>query len=460
MTATASNGAVDALVAALVAQCARYGIGASHRVCVGLSGGCDSVVLLHLLARLARAGRFRLSAVHVDHQLNPRSAVWADACRAHCEALGVPLQIAKVRVVRAGHGLEAAARQARHAVFDALEADICALAHHADDQAETLLLRLTRGAGVRGAAGMAPFGADTRPARWRPLLSEERAALRALAMDAGWSWVEDESNADCRLDRNAVRHRILPRLTRWRAGSVAALGRAAAHFREADSLLADLAALDGADCGGDPLQLARLRMLDDARLRNLLRYRVLGVGLQPGSDARLGETVRQLRCATGTALALPFGEALVAVYRERVWVLPALATPAPQTWSGHAPACLPWALASLDIRSAVGEGLSAARIARAASLQFDVPRPGMTLRCHPKRPARVLRKAAQLQGLPPWLRPQLPVLWADEAPLWVGGIGIADHALAKPGEPAWVIRWPVPAGLLSDLDEDRAAASG
>ncbi|MDR2838830.1 MAG: tRNA lysidine(34) synthetase TilS, partial [Azonexus sp.] len=147
------------------------------RICVGLSGGCDSVVLLHLLRQQPDwAGR--LSAIHIDHGLSPNAHVWADFCADYCRQLGVPLRIHRVTVARSsGSGLEAAARAARYTAFAEVDADCLALAQHRGDQAETVLLNLLRGAGVNGAAAMPGERRHGHLRLWRPLLDETRADI-------------------------------------------------------------------------------------------------------------------------------------------------------------------------------------------------------------------------------------------------------------------------------------------
>ena len=132
-------------------------VGAGDRLVIGLSGGIDSVVLLDILIRLAPRLKFKLSAVHVNHQLSPNASRWARFCRSLCRARGIPLRVVKVDVAR-GDSIEAAARAARYQVFSKLRADYVVLAHNQDDQAETLLLQMLRGAGVRGLAAMPLVG--------------------------------------------------------------------------------------------------------------------------------------------------------------------------------------------------------------------------------------------------------------------------------------------------------------
>jgi tRNA(Ile)-lysidine synthase len=172
-------------------------------VLVGLSGGLDSTVLLHRLAADPAMRARGLRAIHVDHGLQAASAGWAAACVVTCEALGIDCVVRRVDVVDTGHGPEAAARDARRSAFaDALrDGEWLALAHHRDDQAETLLLRLLRGSGVDGLGAMRATVPFARGTLWRPLLPFARAQLHAAATAAGLAWHEDASNLDARFDR-------------------------------------------------------------------------------------------------------------------------------------------------------------------------------------------------------------------------------------------------------------------
>src|SRR5205807_7127707 len=160
----------------------------SKRLAVGLSGGVDSVVLLHVLKQHPE---FNLSAIHVHHGLSPNAGAWARFCRALCTRWGVPLAVRRVKVAKRGAGLEAAAREARYRAFKNVPCDAVALAHNRDDQAETVLMNLLRGAGVRGASGMAPRNRFDGKMLLRPLLEVPRAAILAYAREQGLQWVED-----------------------------------------------------------------------------------------------------------------------------------------------------------------------------------------------------------------------------------------------------------------------------
>ena len=206
------------------------------RFALGLSGGLDSVVLLHVLHALAPRFGYRLRAVHVHHGLSANADAWARHCRRLCRALGVPLSVRRVRIAsRKGRGIEAAAREARQGVFTRVQADIIVLAHHLDDQAETVLLQLLRGAGLRGASAMPAVGQLGAKRLLRPLLEVPREAIARHARAQGFEWVDDESNAQDAITRNYLRHRVAPliaaRFPRWRES----LARAARHFAAAQA---------------------------------------------------------------------------------------------------------------------------------------------------------------------------------------------------------------------------------
>ena len=268
---------------------------------VAFSGGLDSTVLLHLLASLAQREQFPpLRAIHIQHGLQVAAEAWPAHCQRVCAALKVPLLVREVQV-QAGASLEQAARDARYAAFaSVLGADELLLtAQHRDDQAETLLIRLLRGAGARGLAAMPasrPLGAGQLV---RPLLDVSRDELQTYARANGLDWVEDPSNRDERFSRNFLRRQVLPLLTsRW-PQAMASMARSAAHLSEAQGLLdelaqGDLAALDTpsrfAWLALPSLPLAPLLKLSAARQRNLLRYWLAPLTPLPDSDHWVGWT--------------------------------------------------------------------------------------------------------------------------------------------------------------------------
>lgn len=455
---------VDALPESAAAVLAAAGVGAGSRVCCALSGGADSVVLFELLRRLQPRFGFGLLAAHVDHGLSPNAPAWARACVERCAAAGVPLQIFRVEVDRAhADGLEAAARAARHAALAQADCDWLAFGHHQDDQAETLLFRLLRGTGVRGAAAMRavePGGAG-RPGRLRPLLGLRRAQILGWAGAHGLAWAEDESNAELRFTRNALRHRLLPVAEDLFPAAVPTLARAAAHFAEADVLLGELAAIDAAACGAPALRGAHLvalrragfLALSAARQVNLLRWLLRASAAPSPGSVPLGEALRQLRaCDPAHPLRLPLGAWACCAYRDRVWVEPAEpALPQGLRWQGEA--VMRWGGDEVRLTEAIGEGLDRNRLECAGEVRLAPRGEGLRLRLHPARPRRELRKLCQEAAIPAWLRDRLPVLWVDGEPAWVGGIGVAAEFACAPQAPGLVPEWR-PGGVPASAPPD------
>lgn len=277
-------------------------LSAGRRIGVAFSGGLDSTVLLHRLTQLS-AGQgvapvFSLFALHVHHGLSPNADAWATHCQRVCAALKVPLTLTRVTVIPTDKGLEAAARSARMAAFADFfrtqDLDWLMLAQHRDDQAETVLFRLLRGAGSRGLAGMRQESVQHGVRLWRPLLSVSRAELHAWAVAQGLDWIEDESNQDSRHTRNWLRHEVLPKLRQRFPALDAVLARTARQCAEDADLLDALAALDALtvfDSAGC-IQTRPLAALSEPRARNLLRHWLAGQGLHL-DRARLDDLLRQ-----------------------------------------------------------------------------------------------------------------------------------------------------------------------
>lgn len=296
-------------------------------IAIAYSGGLDSTVLLHAAARIAGAGR--CIALHVHHGLSANADAWLAHCAETAQALGARFDAARVDVPRAsGQGIEASARDARYRALETMCARYGArtlwLAQHADDQAETVLLQLLRGAGIAGLAAMAP---QYRPAlvdvvRMRPLLHLLRAQLERYAQQHALRWIDDESNTDTRYARNALRVDVLPALAPHFPGFRDALARTAQHAAAAQRLLDDLAAIDlRAVARADVRVLSRdaFVALDDERGANLLRYWMRSLGLPGASAARLAEMVKQLRAARDAhALRVDHAGWRLRLYRDDV----------------------------------------------------------------------------------------------------------------------------------------------
>src|SRR4029453_17919066 len=329
----------------------------------------DSMVLLDALALAASSSRVSLSAVHVHHGISPNADAWAEFCAVECAARAVPLTVHRVCVEGAATlGLEAAARAARYNAFAAVAEDFLALAHHAVDQAETLLLQLLRGAGPHGLAAMPlvrPL--PSRCALLRPFLGLPDQAIEAYAHARELRWIDDESNADISLKRNFLRHEIAPRLAVAFPGYPATLARAAPPQAQAAALLADLAAIDARDAtiaGADPAVLdrdafARLASSAPHRAKNLLRWFLRQHGLKAPSAARLDAMQLQLSHApAGGRLAHDGVE--IGVHRGRIVVHPPAIAPFAADWHGEASLLLPHG--TLEFSATEGAALAASML--------------------------------------------------------------------------------------------------
>ena len=431
--------AVDTVDAAIDAALTTH-VGARSRVAVALSGGMDSMVLLDAMARLSERNAIALSAVHVDHGLSPNAGSWAEFCAAQCAQRRLPFALHRVQVARErGRSLEALARSARYERLLAEDVDVVALAHHADDQAETLLLQLLRGAGPHGAGAMPGYRAG-RPALLRPLLDLPRAVIAAYANERGLTWIEDESNADRAHARNALRHEVTPLLAAHFAGYPLTLARAARHQAEAARLLDQLGEIDAAgaiDAKG--LDCARLAALSPERARNLLRWFLRTENLRPPSEAQLAEMFRQLADPAADARTrIRLDEVEIGVYRGRV----AVHAPPPeafqQQWHGEAEVALPGGV--LAFRPATGTGLANAKLERAC-VTLRSRAGGERIRLAANRPTRAVKQLLQEAQLAPWLRQSLPLVWCDDELAAIPGVGVALDFQAAAGEPGWTLDW-------------------
>jgi tRNA(Ile)-lysidine synthase len=288
-----------------------------QRVAIAYSGGLDSSVLLHCAASLSASRDIVLSTIHINHRLSPNAQLWAAHCARQSAALDIPHTAVSVNVMRgSAEGLEAAARQQRHAVFAELPVDWIALAHHLDDQAETLMHNLLRGTGVRGMAGMLPVRANY----LRPLLGITRQQLLDYAVHYALTWCDDESNDDLHYTRNYIRHTVMPVLEARYPAVATQLAATASRFADAQTLLEDLARVDAGDTPlSFPFPVAVLAALQANRACNLLRCLLANIQRQAPSQAQLTEFVRQvLEAGPDRHPQLDFGHCTLRVKNRQV----------------------------------------------------------------------------------------------------------------------------------------------
>ena len=422
---------------------------------IGLSGGVDSVSLLHILVSLSVRLDFVLSALHINHGISPSANKWEKFCLKLCNDYDIPIKITKLKVSKlAGTSLEAAARDARNSIFNRQKANYIVLAQHTDDQAETLLLQLLRGAGVKGLGAMPVIknyiSADrqilvTRPRVLRPLLSVSRCEIEGYAKRNKLSWIMDESNDDISFDRNYLRHEVLPLLEKRFPSYRTTLLRSSKHMAEAGCLLDELAGIDSKDCIiSDKLQIDGLRKLSFPRARNLLRYNLAQQGAVLPSTVKLEDILRQLLSSRlDSKLHISFGRTEIRCFKGSVHIQQTSVLPDKKwsfVWKGEKNLAIAELGGSLRFISKKGAGINLQKLKkRPVILRFRLG--GERMRPDCKRPRRSLKNLLQETSLPSWKRESLPLLFSGEHLVWAPGIGVDCGFQAGVSDPGLLVSW-------------------
>ena len=396
-------------------------------LCVAFSGGPDSTALLHALAQLPLARARGLRALHVDHGLHADSPLWAQHCQAFCHSLDITCEVLTVQVPRgSGMGLEAAAREVRHAALAAelRDVELLLFAHHRDDQVETVLLKLLRGAGPDGLGGMRvlrPFG---RGQLWRPLLKLSRQQLHDYVAAHQLDCIDDPSNADIRLARNRLRHDVLPQLVNYwpqAAASIlhsAALSRAAADTLRTQWLVAFTELHDPLTGSLDADQwLALAPALREPLLDHWLHAR----GRSAPTTAQRQQIERQCLARAGRLPCVRWDDTELHIWKDRLWALP-LAREIDPDW--HAD----WQGEPLALPDGGELSLADPTARLAQSLHVRLRRGGERIKPDGDPHTRELRDLFQQARTPPWQRQACPLLHADHAL-----VAVADRWLSARG---------------------------
>ena len=386
------------------------------RIIVAFSGGPDSVCLAALLAR---AGLKRsIECIHVDHGLDPESRERAKTAARLSAELGLSCRIETVQV-HSRSGIEASARKARYACLaDHVEGgDVLVTAHHADDQAETILMRLIRGAGSAGMAGIPRLRRFARGWLARPLLDWSREEIRAWLEHHDLEWLDDPANQDPAMDRNYITHEIMPAiLARW-PGAVDSIRRSGRLAEGASRVLAEVSL---ADCNrfaapGRRLQRAAVERLDDFRFGELLRQWCHQMGHAAPPASRLEEFINQLhQAATDRQPEMRWDESVLRAHDQwlRLEHADDIAADWFQHWSGRDPLVLPGRLGSLQMTPPPSDG--------GLELTVCLGRHGEKLQLEGHDHPVAVRKLMQRSGVPPWHRDLWPRLWLKDSLVAVG----------------------------------------
>lgn len=418
------------------------------RFLIAYSGGLDSHVLLHLMASLGREAGYSMRAVYVNHNIQPESRSWAVHCRDVCRALDVELEVLDVDASEPGkESPESWARHKRYAAIENVlaEGDVLLTAHHRDDQLETFLLRLLRGAGVLGLTSMRAVRRLGNGLHARPLLNYSRVQLLAYAGQNGLEWIEDPSNADKGLDRNYLRHEVIPAV-RYRWPSVALpVVRTIDTLEETQELLDDLACQDLLICGAEGpgiLYVERVKLLSAPRQKNMLRYWCRMLGLPPPDSRRLSQIL------TGVIGARHHSKARVgwkgAELRRHGQHLH-LGAPlgefdrsAIRVWDFTGPCRLEDG--ELSAVADRGNGLKQ-QVCTGARVEVRYRAGGEKIRLPGRTCTHKLKKLFQEAGTPPWLRERTPLIYVNDKLAMVAGLWTNADFAAEGDESSWTVIW-------------------
>ena len=410
---------------------------------VALSGGVDSVVLLNLLHQLQKKHHFTLKASHVHHGLSQNADKWVKFCEKLCGKLSVPLDIHYIQLPKKKSlGIEGEARQLRYEKLLQSKSDVVVLAHHADDQTETFLLQLIRGAGIKGLSSMAHFDETRR--LWRPLLNTSRIDIESYAKLHKLKWIEDESNLNIDFDRNFIRSKILPILKKRFNHIIKVISRSTSHLAEAQNLLNDLARLDlksylKSNKYKHKLQVKFLNKLSLSRAKNVLRYWLEINGQMMPSKELLDELLRQVLTAKKDAtLKIELSKNVeIRRYKDEIYIVkknPQNRKNYEIVWAGESEISLPNGQ-KLTFKKVKGKGISLAKI-KNKKLIISNRRGGEFFKPDSKRPTKKVKQLLQESNLPLWERESLPLIFIGDELASIPNYGIDIKFQAKPKEVA------------------------
>ena len=432
----------------------------ANHLYVGYSGGLDSHVLLHVIIELI--GKKRITAVHVNHQLSSNSDIWQKHCEDRCLEIGVDIICKTVSIKNRGTGIEDAARNARYSVFEKLlkKNDLLILAHHADDQIETMLFRLFRGSGIKGMSGMPISRLLGNGELFRPLLPFFRRDLESYALANQINWIEDDSNLDVSFDRNFIRHKLIPTINERWPNSSFQLNRSANIFAESDFLINILAQKDFAivtevsERVGWSISIDKLNGFEIIRQKNILRYWFNLHNLTLPSYAVLDNALDQMIGSKADAEPIvSWGDLQLRRFNKKLYLLPfnfddpnysfkkkkglELLEKYSIKWDGSSQLILPDS-SSLCVKRKIKGGL---KMDFKKNLEIRFRSGGE--RCKPKgrSGSNTLKKLFQEYSLEPWLRNNIPLIYIDNHLAAVGDLWVCDEFCAEPDELGIQLEW-------------------
>jgi len=428
---------------------------------VAYSGGLDSHVLLHAMAQIRDQLGCSLQAIHIHHGLQQSADVWLQHAIDESQRLDINITPLKLNLQPAkGESLEAVARDARYKAMRELlgTGDMLLTAQHQNDQAETLLLQLMRGSGLSGLAAMPELAVFGEAWLARPLLEFTRAELLQYAKQHNLNWVEDESNADLRFDRNYIRHQLMPLIEqRWPASS-RTLARTARHCAEAQQLIDHLAKADISQVvinDTNTLSVTGLRQLPPPRCRAVLRHWVVTQGFQLPSTAHLDRILKEiLAAAEGRTPLVTWRGVELRRFRNQLFIMAPLPQHDPITslpWEGFSTLQLPTGIGHLNLELSIGRGICS-NLWQQGDVEVRFRQGGERCRRQGETVSRSLKKIFQEQlSIPPWLRDRVPLVYIDGELAAVAGYFVCEPFAAPAAKPSIAPRWETDVSIANQL---------
>ncbi len=414
----------------------------AKRYLVGYSGGLDSQVLLTAMTQLVDLTA-PIVAVHINHSINSDSDRWQEYCAEVADDLKINFLTKKIDAnPPTGKSPEAWARKKRYAAFSSLmkEGDILLLAQHQNDQIETFFLQLLRGAGPHGLASMPMRANFSVGLLVRPLLEVKRQDLECYAQENQLQWIEDPSNQDYCYDRNYLRHEIMPLINKRWPGYTGSISRSVALQSDACVLLNSMASddLDSVRCeNSSSLSVQKLRELNDITIRNLLRYWVVNTGFTLPSSQQLRQLIDTvLNAADDRSPCVNWADVEVRRYRDQLMIMSHQVQQDPDIsfqWSLKKP--LKLSIGILSAKKIMGKGF----LIDSDSVDIRFRQGGEELKIGGHSHTITLKKFFQEQGVPPWVRGRIPLIYSDQKLVAVSDLCIVNQFVVDNTTEGWVV---------------------
>jgi tRNA(Ile)-lysidine synthase len=410
----------------------------NKKIWVAYSGGVDSHVLLHLLATRLSEHCQAIHAIHIDHGLQSQSKQWTQHCADIAAELNVDFIAVEVVVNNIDSlGMEAAAREARYQALEQYltENDILLTAQHQDDQAETLLLQLFRGAGPKGLSAMADEFQLGDVKVLRPLIAESQHDILAYAQQHQLSWIDDPSNSETRWNRNYVRHTLWPTIVKRWPSAAKTLSRSAQHCAEASELLDDLAQQDlvDLDCSqsSDCLPIRGLLTLTAARRNNLLRFYLNLKQLPMPSTVNLQRVYDEVCLAKQDSVPLvSWAGVEVRRYQDQVYFMRPLVTGDVREFEvNNADIIQLDPNRVLAWQTELGKGIKLSILSKGISVRFR--QGGERIKLHGSDHHKSVKHLFQEWMIPPWQRDQIPLLFSGDELIAIAGYCVSESASVR-----------------------------